>query len=255
MNTGPHREEIMAIGSVATEVPVIPIPKERLLEEDGVPLETDWHRLEMNLLIESVTYYWRHRADYFVGGNMFIYYNEEHARNVDYRGPDFFFVRDSQLNPSRPYWAVWLENYKFPNLIIELTSPSTAEIDRVIKKDIYEKIFKTNNYFIFDPADNHLEGWHLENGSYVELQPDERGWLWCDELGLWLGNWYGKFQGKLNTYLRLFDKEGNLVPLFSEAAELAEKAAAADRQRADALEAELAKLKAQVGQARKNGQN
>jgi hypothetical protein len=81
----------MAIGSVAAEVPVIPIPKERLLEEDGVPLETDWHRLEMNLLIEVVTNYWRDREDYYVGGNMFIYYNEEHARNADCRGPDFFW--------------------------------------------------------------------------------------------------------------------------------------------------------------------
>ncbi len=125
-------------------MPVIPIPKERLSEEDGVPLETDWHRLEMNLLIESVTYYWRHRTDYFVGGNMFIYYNEEHARNVDYRGPDFFFVRDSHLNPSRPYWAVWLENYKFPNLIIELTSPSTAQDrsnsqERHLRKDFSDQ--------------------------------------------------------------------------------------------------------------------
>ena len=106
----------MAIGSTTAEVPVIPIPQERLLEEDGVPLETDWHRLEMNLLIESVTYHLRGRDDYFVGGNMFIYYNEEHARNADYRGPDFFFVRGSRLNPSRPYWAVWLEGYKFPTI-------------------------------------------------------------------------------------------------------------------------------------------
>ncbi len=64
----------MANVTTAAEVPVVPIPRERLLEADGVPWETDWHRLEMNLLIESVTYHFRAREDFFVGGNMFIYY-------------------------------------------------------------------------------------------------------------------------------------------------------------------------------------
>ena len=82
----------------------------------------------------------------------------------------------------------------------------------------------------------------MQDGSYADIVPDEQGWLWCGELGLWLGNWYGKFQGKLNTYWRFFDKQGNLVPLFSEAAIRTKRRnassgseQAAERKRAEAM--------------------
>ena len=258
------------------DAPVPPNPEGGFPEEDGVPLETDWHRVEMNLLIECVTCHFQPRDDYFVGGNMFIFFDEKQARNTNVRGPDFFFVRDTHLNPPRRHWLVWEENYKCPNVIVELTSPSTANIDRTIKKDIYEKIFRTKDYFIVNPDDNTIRGWHLVGESYVEIVPDQRGWLWCAELGMWLGNWHGKFQGKINTYARFFDTDGRVVPLFSEVAEVERKLAEAERrrayeerlhadeqrqraeterQRADALEAELAKLKAQLGQQPKNGKS
>ncbi len=51
--------------------------------EDGMPLESDWHRGQMNLLIESVVYRWRARQDFFTGGNMLIYYSLQQARNRD----------------------------------------------------------------------------------------------------------------------------------------------------------------------------
>ena len=68
--------------------PVVELPKVDLPTEDGVPLETNWHRIQMNLLIDSVHYYWRERQDYFAGGNMFIYFSSEQIRNRDYRPPD-----------------------------------------------------------------------------------------------------------------------------------------------------------------------
>lgn len=40
-----------------------------------MPLETNWRRLQINLLDDSVAYRWRERSDFFAGGNMFIYYN------------------------------------------------------------------------------------------------------------------------------------------------------------------------------------
>jgi len=56
--------------------------------EDGVPLETDWHRIEINLPIDSIHTTWRDRADYFTGGNMFIYASFEQVHNRDYCGED-----------------------------------------------------------------------------------------------------------------------------------------------------------------------
>ncbi len=71
------------------ELPTLDLP-----EEDGIPLETNWNRAQINLLIDVVTHRWRERRDYFVGGKMFIYYSARQARNRDYKGPDFFLVRD-----------------------------------------------------------------------------------------------------------------------------------------------------------------
>jgi Uma2 family endonuclease len=66
---------------------VIPdFPNIDLPSEDGEPLETNWHRLQINLLVDIVKEHWRGRTDYFAGGNMFIYYSLEQARNHDYRG-------------------------------------------------------------------------------------------------------------------------------------------------------------------------
>src|SRR2546426_8976389 len=57
-----------------------------LPREDGVPLETAWHRYAMNLMIEVLNYLWRARNDFYVGGNMFIYYSYRRLRNVDFIG-------------------------------------------------------------------------------------------------------------------------------------------------------------------------
>lgn len=253
------------------EVDEFPHPPSDLIETDGVPLESDWHRLAMNLLIEIVTCHLRGRTDYFVGGNMFIYFNRQQARNLDYRGPDFFFVWDRPLNPPRPYWAIWDEEGKYPDVIIELSSPRTIKEDRTTKKTIYERTFRTPEYYMYDPAERQLDGWRLVNHLYQPIQPNERGWLWCEQLKLWLGLADSTYSGKEALYLRFFDEAGNLVPTAAEAAEKrldeaqltvqaaqqraeAERARAeTERTRAEAAEAELLKLKAQVASGGKSG--
>ncbi|HIK26507.1 MAG: hypothetical protein N3E45_08335, partial [Oscillatoriaceae bacterium SKW80] len=118
-------------------------------------------------------------------------------------------------------------------------SPSTAHIDKGIKKDIYEQIFRTPDYFVFDPFEpNSLQGWHLHLGcGYQPLVPNEQGRLWCETLGFWLGTWEGTIEGESAVWLRFYEPEGNLVLLPEEAAqqraEQAERQAEAFRQRAE----------------------
>jgi Uma2 family endonuclease len=154
-------------------------PPTDLPEEDGVPLETDWHRIEMNLLIELVTLHNEGREDYFVGGNMFIYFDAKQAVDRNFRGPDFFYVSDVPLNPSRGSWRVWNEQGRYPDVLIELTSPSTADLDRGVKKDEYERTFRTPEYFIYDPDTEKVQGWRLgANLRYRAIKPNDKGWLW-----------------------------------------------------------------------------
>ncbi|MCZ7571740.1 MAG: Uma2 family endonuclease [Ardenticatenaceae bacterium] len=221
--------------------PPIEMPALELPTEDGIPLESNWHRQEMNLLIDCVHTYWRDRRDFFVGGNMFIYFSLEQARNRDYRGPDFFVVKDVDGTRDREAWVVWEEQGRYPNVIVELMSPSTAEIDLNFKKRLYEQTFRTPDSFYYDPGDARLIGWQLLAGRYVDLKPNERGWLWSEEMQLWLGTWEGEFQGNTTTWLRFYTPDGELVPTAAEAEAMRAETEAAVRREAEArAEAEAA---------------
>ena len=219
-----------------------------LLETDGIPMDTPWHFENTSLLIGVVRYFFRERPDFYTGGNMFVYFNPDQARNLDFRGPDFFFIKDGvDRERERLYWAIWDENGRCPDVIIELLSPTTEREDRTTKFTIYEQTLRTPEYFLYDPDTERLEGWRLIGGSYAPLQANEQGWLWSEELGLWLGTWVGEYHWIRRTWLRMFTAAGDLVPVLEEAerarAEQERQRAEQERQRADQAEQELARLR------------
>ena len=117
--------------------------------EDGIPMETNWHRLAMNLLIESIHAHWRDRNDYFAGGNMFVYFSMDQVRRKHYRGPDVFVVLNVDGTRDRDSWIVWQEDGRYPDVIIELASPSTIRTDLGMKKTLYEQTFRRESYELF----------------------------------------------------------------------------------------------------------
>ncbi|NEP02535.1 MAG: hypothetical protein F6K58_28585 [Symploca sp. SIO2E9] len=220
-----------------------PEPPTDLIFDDGEPLESNRHRIAMNVLIRSILQALEGRSDYFTGGNMFVYYSREQKMNRDFRGPDFFVVLGIEGNRDRQGWVVWEEEGRYPDVIVELLSPSTATVDFGEKKALYEKVFRTPDYFVFDPFNpDSLQGWHLLLGKgYQELKPNERGWLWSESLQLWLGTWEGAItrepvEGSCH-WLRFYKTDRTLVPLPEEAAEQkaeqARQRAEQEKQRAD----------------------
>jgi Uma2 family endonuclease len=217
------------------------IPPTDLIFDDGEPLESNHHRIAMNVLIRSLQQAWVDREDYFVGGNMFVYYSRAQARNRDFKGPDFFVVMNVDGTLSRQGWVVWDEDGRYPDIIVELMSPSTANADTRVKKEIYEGIFRTRDYFVFDPFDpDSLQGWRLDaNFRYQPLVANEQGWLWCETLGFWLGIGEGTIERETAPWLRFYHPEGNLVLLPEEAER---QRAEAERQSAERLAARLREL-------------
>jgi Uma2 family endonuclease len=178
-------------------------------------LETPQHLKAMMVLIDSLRHAWADRQDVYIGGNMFVYFSPDQVRNQDYRGPDFFVVQNARPNPDRQAWVVWEEGGRTPDLVVELLSASTKEFDLDGKKSIYRKKLKTPDYVVCDPLapDSSLQGWHLQAQRYQKIPPNDRGWLWCDSLGLWLGTWYGTIKQDTATWLRFFDVTGQLLLL------------------------------------------
>ena len=242
----------MPIIEVVQRIEVPDIPDLDLPYDDGEPLESNWHRLQINLLGDALHQHWPERTDFFAGGNMFVYYSLEQARTRDYKGPDFFVVLGVDGTRSRHSWIVWQEEGRYPDVIVELLSPTTMSQDLGPKKDLYERVFKTAEYFCVNPDDWSLQGWHLENRHYGALQPDARGWLWSATLQLWLGIQEGHFQGTTTNWLRFFTPAGMLVPTAEEAAETAHTRAEAERARAEAEQAraEAERMRAEAEHAR-----
>ena len=199
-------------------------------------MESDWHVVQIHLLDELVRQLLEGRTDFFCGGNMFIYYSLKQARSVKrgrplYKGPDFFVVKEVDGTKPRKYWAVWEEDGRYPDVIVELLSPTTAQKDKVENLRLYERVFRTSEYFWYDVETGELRGFRLRDGHYVPIEPNERGWLWSAELGVWLGVWEGVYQGRRYRWLRLYNADGSLVPTGREAER---QRAEAERQRAEA---------------------
>ena len=242
-----------------------PLPFE-LVFDDGEPLETYWHRLQMNLLIDLIGQAMdeRGRTDFFASGNMFVYYSPEQARGVarevaagrherrHYRGPDVFFVGGVDGQRKREGWVVWEEEGRYPDLIVELLSATTKENDRKGKKKLYARVFKTPEYFLYDPDTCVLEGFRLAGDLYQPIPPSSQGRIPSEQLGVELGLWQGFYEKQDNTWVRLFHPDGRLVPTKNEAerqrTEAQRQRAEAAEARAAAAEAELARLRARLGE-------
>ncbi len=215
--------------------------------EDGIPLDSNWQRAQIDLLIELIGLYWAERTDFYVGGNMFIYFSPNRLKNEDVRGPDFFVVKGVDKFRVRRSWVVWEEQGRYPDIIIELISPSTQKEDEGRKKLLYENTFRTPEYFLYYPDQQQLVGWRLTGGVYQPLAADERGWLWSEQLALWLGTWQGySDNSEYNTWLRFYEADGRLIPDGREWAIAAQAEAEAAQSQAKAAQSQAKAAQSQA---------
>ncbi|MBD2431826.1 MULTISPECIES: Uma2 family endonuclease [Fischerella] len=204
------------------------------LWSDEPPLESDLHRDQIELLISILKLWWRERQDFYASGNLTVYYSPNQKKSEDFRGPDFFVVLGTEKK-DRKSWVVWQEEGKYPNLIIEILSDSTAAVDKGFKKQLYQDTFRTPDYFWFDPVTQELQGFHLVDGKYQEIQPTADGKLWSQQLELYLGVHEGK--------LRYFTLEQKLIPSAEEIAEQEKLRAQQAEERLQQTEQELSRLR------------
>lgn len=229
-----------------------PLPFD-LVYDDGEPLDSGWHVYQLRLLLDLIPQAMTEqgRSDFYAGGNSFVYYSVEQARDVAtgrpyFRGPDVFWVDGVARTPIRKAWVSWEEGGRLPDVIFELLSPSTAKIDRVDKRDLYARVFRTSEYFLYDPETRKLEGLRLMGTAYQPMIPNGEGRFWSQQLGVFLGLWHGVYDHQEADWVRLFRPDGTLVPTGKEQAE-------SERQRAEQAEAEVARLRALLEERERTG--
>ncbi|MEM7538584.1 MAG: Uma2 family endonuclease [Chloroflexota bacterium] len=158
--------------------------------------------------------------------------------DVEPIGPDIVlmrFVYDRYSEPHKGTVYVGRDGDR-PELVIEITSPSTRQQD-FNEKPWYMQQAQIPYYFVVDVvppiARRRVYGYVLTaDGHYVGIQPNEEGWVWMEPVGLWIG---------LNDgAVECYDAEGNLMLDHTAQTERAD----AEQRRADLAEAENQRMMA-----------
>jgi len=184
--------------------------------------ETDFHSSAMIWLREALQDHFAGRPDVYVASNLLLYYAR--GNPAGRRDPDVLVAKGVGKHRRRSF-RVWEENV-MPQVLFEISSPSTWQEDLEVKRPLYASL-GVAEYFLFDPEgvclDPRLQGFRLDQGAYAAMTPGADGSLESAELGL-------RFTIE-DAMLRLTDvRTGALVPTRSE--------------RADELAAEVARLQA-----------
>ena len=195
-------------------------------------------------------------GQYAIGQDCGIYWRETEPPEKGAEAPDWFYVPNVPplLNGEiRRSYVIWRE-YISPLIALEFASgngdeerdstPSSRDSTQKPGKFwVYERIINIPYYGIYEIKSQKLEVYHLVDGVYHLLAPNERGHYPISRLEVELGLWVGNYQNQHQCWLRWWDLEGNLLLTGAERAEIekqraeeANQRAESEKQRADNIE-------------------
>jgi len=155
---------------------------------------------------------------YCIGQDSGIYWRMMEPPEKGAEAPDWFYVPNvSPLldGEYRRSYVMWKE-FVAPLIAIEFVSGSgkeerdatpPSETEKAGKFWVYEQAIRIPFYAIFDAWKELLEIYHLIDGRYIKLMPNDRGHYAIPPMGVELGL---KFENGL-AWLRWWDAEGNLL--------------------------------------------
>ncbi len=193
--------------------------------EDGEPLAESYDHVQAIATTLDVLTQYLSGQQATVLANQFMYYAQGFPKLRV--APDVMVIFN--VTPGgRNNYKIWEEG-EVPAVIFEMTSQSTQDQDKFIKKSLYEQLGVTE-YWLFDPngewIEGHLRGYRLRNEQY-ELISDQLS----QPLGLRLA-----VENKRLSFYRQDNDEKLLISTELREAWLAEK------QRADRLAEKLRSL-------------
>ncbi len=192
----------------------------RLIEEDYI-LEEDvpesQSQIDLSDYLRSVLKQVYALEKWFVTGNLAIF-PPDNSYPFRYLAPDIALFKgvvvSAEEKRTLSSWRMAEPNRPAPTLVIEISSKETWPQDLDPKLQHYG-LLGVREYIAYDPGnfwqlEINLKGWRYENGLPQEIEPNEYGWLWSNELESW-------FIAE-GSYLRICDKDGNPRPTVEEAA-------------------------------------
>jgi Uma2 family endonuclease len=206
---------------------------------DGRPMgESDVHRNVMFETIETLKAFFAGQQVY-VTGNLLMFYEPGNRRK--HLSPDAMVIKGAPPG-LRLNYLVWEEGHS-PQVVIEITSPSTKREDLRTKYELYRTVIRVPEYFLFDPKDEYLsprlQGFRLVGDVYVPIAAVD-GRLPSHELELHLE--------ANESQLRFYNpRTGRWIPTLHEIRDEAEQA----QQEAEQAHAENARLRRELDELKR----
>ncbi|MEM8642941.1 MAG: Uma2 family endonuclease [Cyanobacteria bacterium P01_G01_bin.54] len=178
-------------------------------------------------------------GQYAIGQDSGIYWRLTDPPERGCEAPDWFYVPgvppllDGQYRRS---YVLWQEHI-LPLVVLEFASGNGTEerdstplaVANGTKESkpgkfwVYEQVMRVPYYGIFSMSSGTFEMYHLQDGTYQKLSPNERDHYAIAPLGVELGLWQGNYQNQHQLWLRWWDQAGNLLLTGEERAAVAEE--------------------------------
>ncbi len=224
----------------------------QLPDEDGTFVKNFQEHPQSIILTDSIGAVLQKRhpdGHYCIGQDCGIYWRETDPPEKGAEAPDWFYVPNvpAKLQGQiRRSYVLWREHIA-PLIALEFASgngdeerdktPLSVSEEGVTTKPgkfwVYEQIMRIPYYGIYEIKTSKLEMYQLVAGFYQKIEPNERGHYAIPPLEVELGLWQGSYQNQEQLWLRWWDKEGNLLLIGSETAEVERHRAEQERLRAE----------------------
>ena len=141
-------------------------------ETDGEPMVSNTVQFRWLVMLKQNLERLPLEVPFFVAGDLF-WYPVEGQPNIRV-APDVM-VAVGQPAGDRGSYLQWQENDVAPQVVFEILSPGNTEPEMSAKEQFYER-YGVEEYYIFDPALNVLEGLLLD-GDRFEVIAEMDGWV------------------------------------------------------------------------------
>jgi Uma2 family endonuclease len=200
-------------------------------ESDGKPMADNTKQFHwITVIKQNLDCLFAQDPQVFIAGDLFWYPVEGRPNIVT--APDVLVVF-GRLKGDRGSYKQWEENNIAPQVVFEILSPSNSKTEMEKKLIFYDR-YGVDEYYIYDPDRQQLEGWLRGDNDSLENIPTIFNWV-SPRLGI-------RFE-QSEQELKLYRPDGTPFHSYNEINSLLLE----ERQRADRLEALLNQYRNQFG--------
>ncbi|UXE60446.1 MAG: Uma2 family endonuclease [Woronichinia naegeliana WA131] len=200
-------------------------------ESDGKPMADNTKQFHwITVIKQNLDCLFAQDPQIFIAGDLFWYPVEGRPNIVT--APDVLVVF-GRLKGDRGSYKQWEENNIAPQVVFEILSPSNSKTEMEKKLIFYDR-YGVDEYYIYDPDRQQLEGWLRGDNDSLENIPTIFNWV-SPRLGI-------RFE-QSEQELKLYRPDGTPFHSYNEINSLLLE----ERQRADRLEALLNQYRNQFG--------